>query len=343
MARASALAAAAVLAALAADAGAPRAEGASAGAAAEPPAAASPPGVRIALEALPFYYAGDPVLVRVTVLNEAETSYDNAKGLDLLGGMVISDPATGPLKRKPAGGADLRRQPAVLDGRGFFGCLLDLRAAVEGLDRPGRYSAHVQAGALRSEPAEVVVIPRFDPNVPYQATVETEYGALVFDLLGRTAPKHVQNFHDLGNQGYYDGSYFFMVAKGVEMHGGDTAGDGSGSPGYDLPLELDPNLPQRRGTLSMRRLRGTDHGSHFVICLSDTVGAAGQLSVFGTLASGAEALTAIENLPTSGRQQAPFYRPIKPAKIVSIRVAPAPPGSRATSVNAPAPPEAPGS
>jgi peptidyl-prolyl cis-trans isomerase B (cyclophilin B) len=287
--------------------------------------------LRPTLETQRFYYAGDPILVRLTMTNDGKSPYDNSKGIDFMGQIVVSETGGGAVKRKASPPVETRLQPATLAPGAFYGFVADLREVAEGLDKPGKFTAQLRAPGFESEPTPVVVIPRFDPATAYQASVETDYGRLVFDLLGREAPKHVQNFHDLANTGYYDGALIHSVIKGVEIHGGDTIGDGSSSPGYGLPFELDPNLPQKRGTLSMVRLRTSDSGSQFLISLAENPGSAGKLSVYGSLASGEDALAAIESLPTTGRMEFPFYRPIKEVRIRTIRVAPAAAGSKATA------------
>lgn len=279
-----------------------------------------------------FYYAGDSISVRVGVFNTGESPYDNSKGLDLLGNIIVGDSAGGAvLERKPSSVATAQYQPSVIPPGGFFGFIKDLREVLPGLEKPGRYTARLQLGDLQTDPVPIIIIPRFDPAVPHRATIDTDFGTLTFDLLGREAPQHVENFYNLANQGYYDNSLVFAVVKGVHVLGGDTAGDGSSSPGYDLPLEIDPNLAHGRGTLSMLRRRNTDHGAQFLISLARNESLDGSLSIFGAMADGEEALTALENLPTSGQREQPYYRPIRQTRIRFIKVEPAPEDSKATA------------
>ncbi len=279
-----------------------------------------------------FYYAGDSIRIRVGVFNTGESPYDNSKGLDLLGHVIIGDATGGAtLERRPSSVAAAQYQPSVIPPGGFFGFIRDLREVLPGLDKPGRYTARLSLGDLKTDPVPIIIIPRFDPTVPHRATIDTDFGTLTFDLLGREAPKHVENFYNLANQGYYDDSFVFAVVKGVHILGGDTAGDGASSPGYDLPLEIDPNLAHQRGTLSMLRRRETDHGAQFVISLTRNASLDGSLSVFGVMAGGEETLTALENLPTTGQREQPYYRPLRQTRIRFIKVEPAPEDSKATA------------
>jgi len=293
------------------------------------------PALQVTVERLGnFYYAGDPVLVRVAVFNTSRTPYDNSKGIDLLGDIVVGTQASGALKHRTAPVSDPKQQPALIMPGGFFGSITDLRDVVEGLDKPGNYAARFQSPGLDTEAVPLVVIARYDPAIAYRATMETDYGTLQFDLFGKEAPAHVHNLYDLGNQGYYDGTLFHVIVKGIEARGGDKTGSGESNPGYSLKPEIDKSLKHGRGTLSMLGGDASDHGSQFLISLAESPGLDGKMTIFGNLAAGQDSLTAIENLPTSGQKSFPFYHPLKEARIHSIRVAAAPAGSKATAESA---------
>jgi len=251
--------------------------------------------------------------------------------MDLMGNMVVGTEPGGALKHRTGPAANSKTQPGTIAPGGFFGFIADLRDVVEGLDKPGTYAARFQSPGLETEAISLVVIPKYDPAIAYRATMETDYGTLQFDLLGKQAPAHIHNFYDLGNQGYYDGTLFHVIVKGIEARGGDRTGSGDSNPGYSLKPEIDKSLKHTRGTLSMLGGEASDHGSQFLISLADSPGLDGKMTIFGTLAGGQDALTAIENLPTSGQKSFPFYRPLKEVRIHSIRVTAAPAGSKATA------------
>jgi peptidyl-prolyl cis-trans isomerase B (cyclophilin B) len=299
------------------------------------PAPAAGGGVKVTVERLGnFYYAGEPVLVRVAIFNTGTTPHENSGGTDLLGDLVVAEDSSGALKHKKSPSSEKSYQPASIAPGGFFGFVADLRDVVEGLDKPGRYHARYSAKGLESDNVPIVLISPYDPAKAYQATMETDYGKVVFDLLAKEAPKHVHNFHDLAQQGYYDGTLFHVVVKGIELRGGDKTGDGMSTPGYELPLELNNDLKHHRGTLSGVRGPSSDHGAQFSVGLGDNPAVDGQLTIFGLMASGEEALTAMENLPTSGQRSYPFFKPLKEVRIRTLRVAPAPEGAKATPESA---------
>lgn len=281
------------------------------------------PAMQATLELLrTFSYAGDPLLVRLAVFNTGESPWANATGVNLLGGLRVSGPSGGRVSLKVKEALDSKEQPAVLAPGGFFGVITDVQPLSAEFSKPGTYTFTWEAGGMRAEAVSIRVIPRFEPEADYVAVIETDFGYLEFDLLEKEAPKHVQNFFDLAHQGFYNGSAIHMVMKGVEFRGGDTSTSPLGRPFYTLSPEVPKERKHQRGTLSMMRLQGAgvDDGSQFVVTLGPTSQYDGVLSVFGALTSGEEALAAIENIPTSGRSEAPYYRPLRPIVLRSVAV-----------------------
>ncbi|HKY32976.1 MAG TPA: peptidylprolyl isomerase [Candidatus Polarisedimenticolia bacterium] len=269
----------------------------------------------------PFTYEGDPLLVRLAVFNTTDKPYDNAAGVDLLGGLQVVGSTGGSLALKHKGGHDARQQPAVIPGGGFFGVIQDITSVVPDVSKAGVYTLSWKKGDLSAPAVTVKVIPKFDPAAPYVAVMETDLGSLEFDLLTKEAPKHVQNFYDLSHQGFYDNTLIHQVIKGIELRGGDPSGSGRGWPGYVLEQEISPGLKHRRGTLSAI-VSGPrqDNGSQFVVTLGPMDRYDGQLSIFGQLKGGEETLRAIENLPTSGQMEAPYYKPLTPVLVRSVTI-----------------------
>jgi len=271
----------------------------------------------------PFTYSGDPLLVRLAVFNTGDTPYDNSKGINLVGGLKVTGISRGviPLKGK-ALEVDAKQQPAQIAPGGFFGVIQDVAAVAPDLSTADTYNISWSGAGIDAPPVTVRVIPKYDPKASYVAVMETDFGYLEFALLGDKAPKHVQNFYDLAMQGFYDGTYLHEVIKGVEVRGGDPLGTGNGWPGYALQPEITPGLEHVRGTLSSVKLggEGQDNGSQFVITLGPAKKYDGSLTIFGQLTKGEETLKAIENIPTSGQANPPYFRPIKPVVIRSVTI-----------------------
>ena len=73
------------------------------------------------------------------------------------------------------------------------------------------------------------------------ATLEVEdYGTIKIELYPEYAENTVRNFITLANNGFYDGLTFHRIIKDFMIQGGDSNGDGTGSPtlsGLDKSIE----------------------------------------------------------------------------------------------------------
>lgn len=137
------------------------------------------------------------------------------------------------------------------------------------------------------------------------ATFETTKGTLVAELYPAEAPKTVENFEKLANQGFYDGVKFHRVIDEFVVQGGDPysrdlpAGDrriGTGGPGWQIPCETAGNPHKHEvGSLSMAHAGKNTGGSQFFIVLSEakTRHLNGVHTVFGKVTKGLEFLPSI--------------------------------------------------
>ncbi|MED3022141.1 MULTISPECIES: peptidylprolyl isomerase [Bacillus cereus group] len=103
------------------------------------------------------------------------------------------------------------------------------------------------------------------------------------------APKTVENFKKLAEQGFYDGVTFHRVIPGFVSQGGDPTGTGAGGPGYSIPCETDGN-PHRHlvGSLSMAHAGRNTGGSQFFVVHEPQPHLDGVHTVFGKVTSGIE-------------------------------------------------------
>ena len=137
------------------------------------------------------------------------------------------------------------------------------------------------------------------------ATFETTKGTLVAELYTAEAPKTVENFEKLANQGFYDGVKFHRVIEDFVVQGGDPlsrdlpAGDrkiGTGGPGWQIPCETAGNPHKHEvGALSMAHAGKNTGGSQFFIVLSEanTRHLNGVHTVFGKVTKGVELIPSI--------------------------------------------------
>jgi len=109
------------------------------------------------------------------------------------------------------------------------------------------------------------------------AVIETSFGNIEFELLEDVTPGHVQNFKDLANSDFYNGTIFHRVIPGFMVQGGDpnTKSDdrsshGMGGPGHTIKAEFNDE-PHVRGVVSMARSQDPDSaGSQFFVVVKDS-------------------------------------------------------------------------
>ena len=128
-------------------------------------------------------------------------------------------------------------------------------------------------------------------------SIEMENGAVIqFELYPDEAPKTVENFVKLVNQGYYNGKTFHRVIPHFVSQGGCPNGDGTGDLGYTIPCETKGN-PHRHesGSLSMAH-RGKDTGCcQFFICHDPQPHLDGVHTVFGKVIEGLDEVRRMKN------------------------------------------------
>jgi len=136
------------------------------------------------------------------------------------------------------------------------------------------------------------------------AEFETNKGTFEIELFTEKAPITTQNFIDLTNKGFYNELIFHRVIKGFMIQGGDQNGDGSGSPGYTIEDEFDPELTHdSEGILSMANRGPNTGGSQFFITLAPTPHLNGKHAVFGKVTKGIEIIRDIGSVETGANDK----------------------------------------
>jgi peptidyl-prolyl cis-trans isomerase B (cyclophilin B) len=147
------------------------------------------------------------------------------------------------------------------------------------------------------------------------ATMHTNHGPIELELFDADAPKTVENFVKLSSDGYYDGLVFHRVIKDFMIQGGCPQGTGTGGPGYEFEDEINDHKVVR-GALAMANRGPNTNGSQFFIVTTDAAPwLDGKHTVFGQVASGMEAVDAIEGLDTGAGD-----RPVEEARIERVEV-----------------------
>src|SRR5256884_6444015 len=149
------------------------------------------------------------------------------------------------------------------------------------------------------------------------ATMQTTEGPIVFELFDQDAPKTVENCRKLAADGFYDGLTFHRVIKDFMIQGGCPEGTGTGGHGYTFEDEINPHKLVR-GALAMANAGPDTNGSQFFIVTTEAAPwLDGKHTVFGRVASGMEAVDAIESQETDARD-----RPVEPVVIERVDLQP---------------------
>ena len=159
-----------------------------------------------------------------------------------------------------------------------------------------------------------------------------DYGTIKIELYPEMAPEAVANFVTLAKSGFYDELKFHRVVEGFMIQGGDSNGDGTGSPKLsDLGIEVSEEedreycikgefianeynkntLKHKEGVISMARADYTQSyspalttesynsaGSQFFIMTADNNSLDGYYAPFGKVIEGLDIVHNIEKVET---------------------------------------------
>jgi peptidyl-prolyl cis-trans isomerase B (cyclophilin B) len=136
---------------------------------------------------------------------------------------------------------------------------------------------------------------QIDAQKVYRVTIETDKGDIKLELYPEHAPKTVNNFIFLAQEGFYDGVLFHRVISDFMIQGGDPTGTGRGGPGYKFEDEVAENpLRHETGVISMANAGPDTNGSQFFITHSPQPHLDGMHTVFGKVVEGQEVVNAIQ-------------------------------------------------
>jgi peptidyl-prolyl cis-trans isomerase B (cyclophilin B) len=141
-------------------------------------------------------------------------------------------------------------------------------------------------------------------------TMTTNHGDIVLELFDEDAPKTVDNFRKLAEDGFYDGLIFHRVIPDFMIQGGCPQGTGTGGPGYTFEDEINDHKVVK-GALAMANAGPNTNGSQFFIVTTESAPwLDGKHTVFGEVSDGMDVVDTIGTLPTDARD-----RPTQEARI----------------------------
>lgn len=126
-----------------------------------------------------------------------------------------------------------------------------------------------------------------DPTRQYVATLHTEKGDIVIELLADKAPLAVNSFIFLAQHGWFDNVTFHRVIPNFVAQAGDPSGTGYGTPGYAFKNEISPDLKfDGPGVVGMANAGADSNGSQFFITYTGQPTLDGSYTIFGKVIQG---------------------------------------------------------
>lgn len=133
-----------------------------------------------------------------------------------------------------------------------------------------------------------------DPGKKYFATFKmAKGGEFVVELFPDKAPKTVNNFVFLANEGYYNGTTFHRVLEDFMAQGGDPTGTGMGGPGYEFENEDSDLTFDQEGVVAMANAGRDTNGSQFFITFGPQEYLNGGYTIFGRVIEGMDVVRSI--------------------------------------------------
>ncbi len=157
-----------------------------------------------------------------------------------------------------------------------------------------------------------------------EVVVKTSQGTFVLELWKDKAPKTVENFVTLAQNGFYNGTRFHRVIEGFMVQGGDPLSKdtaqmnrwGTGGPGYQFEDEIHSENKNMIGTISMANAGPNTNGSQFFINVADNNFLDTKHTVFGRVIEGYDSIETISLVDTvSG-----VDRPVEEVVIESVEI-----------------------
>lgn len=155
-----------------------------------------------------------------------------------------------------------------------------------------------------------------------RAVIKTNKGDITVEFYSGLSPVTVNNFLNLSQQGFYDGTKFHRVIPDFMIQGGDpntktdnAAAYGTGGPDYRFDDEFNTEK-LTLGSLAMANSGPDTNGSQFFIVTAPaTPWLDGKHTNFGFVVAGMEVVEAIEKSETDARDN-----PVEPVIIEKIEL-----------------------
>jgi len=176
-----------------------------------------------------------------------------------------------------------------------------------------------QAAKSWTSPPEMII----DTAKTYEAEVKTSKGSFKIHLFAKDAPKTVNNFVFLSQEGFYNGVTFHRIIESFMIQTGDPTGTGAGGPGYKFEDET-TNYQYEPGIIAMANAGPNTNGSQFFICTGEDSVGLNQMpnyTIFGKVTEGMDIIKHIAATPVeTNRQTGETSKPSETVTIDSIKI-----------------------
>ncbi|WP_174818602.1 peptidylprolyl isomerase [Paenibacillus kobensis] len=196
-----------------------------------------------------------------------------------------------------------------------------LRFVSESIGKPVNYDAKkatIRVGKGYTKAPEMTI----DTAKTYKAKVTTTAGSFTIELFAKDAPKTVNNFVTLSQDGYYNDIIFHRILDNFVIQSGDPLGTGQGGPGYSFEDELDNGHKYEDGIVAMANAGPNTNGSQFFICTgtdSENLNQYPNYSIFGKVTEGLDVVHAISKSKVKVNEMTgETSTPVTPVKIKSV-------------------------
>ncbi len=133
------------------------------------------------------------------------------------------------------------------------------------------------------------------------ARIETSCGDFTIALDSTRAPKTVNSFVFLSEEGFYDDLPFHRIVPGFVIQGGDPLGNGTGGPGYSVDEKPPSNLAYTKGVVAMAKTSAEPpgrSGSQFYVVIGADAGLPPEYALVGKVSEGMDVVDRIGELGT---------------------------------------------
>jgi len=185
---------------------------------------------------------------------------------------------------------------------------------------PARHCTYTASGTA----ARKVSLPPATPDYKgsYQATITTNRGSIVIDLLNSKATCTVNSFISLVTQKFFNNTPCFRLTTSssvLVLQCGDPTGTGRGGPGYQFNDENLAGATYKAGTVAMANAGANTNGSEFFLVYQDTT-LPPSYTPFGTIVSGLNIIQKVAKGGTDNSNGAGDGHPKDKVDIESITI-----------------------